>query len=305
MQKHGGKCSFSSEWDENAKLTYFENFGEVPQGDLRDIDESCVPDHDILCAGFPCQPFSLAGVSARTYLDTAHGFSCEEQGTLFFDVVRIIKEKRPKVVFLENVKNILTHDKGETFKVIKKMMGELKYSFSYKLINAQSYVPQKRIRCYMVCLRDTDEKFDFPENTGPPLALSSVLERVVDDRFTISDRLWEGHQRRTSINLERGTGFTAFCADLSKPANTIVARYGKDGKECLIPQHNKNPRMLTPRECARLQGFPEKFRIVVPKTTAYKQFGNSVALPVLEDIAKQIAMYLKKSELCDLVKVKN
>lgn len=294
MQRVGGRCEFSSEWDKDAQKTYFANFGELPAGDITKIHEKDIPKHDVLCAGFPCQPFSLAGVSARNSMSIAHGFACETQGTLFFDVARIIKAKRPKVVFLENVKNIVNHDKGNTFAVIKKTIEDLGYSFSYKLINAQTYVPQKRVRCYMVCLRDTDEQFVFPEQTGKPLPLKSILEKKVDKKFTISDKLWAGHQRRTSENLARGTGFTAFCADLKKPANTLVARYGKDGKECLIPQINKNPRMLTPRECARLQGFPEEYIIPVAKTAAYRQFGNSVALPVIEDIAEQILMYLKQ-----------
>ena len=150
-------------------------------------------------------------------------------------------------------------------------------------------------RGHNIKIRETDEKFIFPENKGNPLSLSSILEQEVDEKFTISDKLWAGHQRRTSNNLARGTGFTAFCADLSKPSNTIVARYGKDGKECLIPQSKKNPRMLTPRECARLQGFPEEYIIPVSKTSAYRQFGNSVALPVIEDITKQIIVYLKRA----------
>ncbi len=294
MQGVGGRCVFSSEWDKDARKTYLANFGDLPEGDITQIAATAIPDHDVLCAGFPCQPFSLAGVSARNSRDTAHGFACETQGTLFFDVARIVKEKRPKVVFLENVKNLVNHDKGNTFSVIEKTMRELGYSFSYKIINAQSYVPQKRVRCYMVCLRDSDDDFDFPDNQGEPLPLCSILEEKVDDAFTISDKLWAGHQRRTANNLARGTGFTAFCADVNKPANTIVARYGKDGKECLVPQAGKNPRMLTPRECARLQGFPEEYRIVVAKTAAYRQFGNSIALPVIEAISKNIKQYLDR-----------
>lgn len=291
MQNIGGHCTFSSEWDKDAQKTYYANFGEFPSGDITKIKASDIPNHDVLCAGFPCQPFSLAGVSARNSLDTAHGFACKIQGTLFFDVARIIKEKRPKIVFLENVRNIVNHDGGNTFKVIQNTIEELGYSFSYKIINAESYVPQKRVRCYMVCLRDAEEKFVFPENVNNPLPLSSILEETVDAKYTISDKLWAGHQRRTANNLARGTGFTAFCADLKKPSNTIVARYGK---ECLIPQNKKNPRMLTPRECARLQGFPEEYVIPVAKTAAYRQFGNSVALPVIEDIAKNIITYLER-----------
>lgn len=293
MQEQGGRCVFSSEWDPYAKKTYEANFGEVPFGDIRKISENSIPDHDVLCAGFPCQPFSLAGVSARNSLNTAHGFACETQGTLFFDIVRIMKAKQPRVAFLENVKNLVGHDGGKTFSVIKNTIEELGYSFTYKLINASPLVPQRRIRCYIVCVRNGEVDFSFPKIDGPPLALKSILEKNVDESFTISQKLWAGHQRRTSYNLARGTGFTAFCADLSKPANTIVARYGKDGKECLIPQGRKNPRMLTPRECSRLQGFPEEFVIPTAKTTAYRQFGNSVAIPVIRKIAKEIAVILQ------------
>ncbi len=292
MQSIGGVCQFSSEWDKFAQITYETNFGEVPEGDIRPISEKDIPEHDVLCGGFPCQPFSLAGVSARNALNTAHGFDCEIQGTLFFDIARIVAEKRPKIVFLENVKNLVNHDKGKTFSVIQKTMLKLGYSFNYQLINAECVVPQKRVRCYIVCLRDTSEKFEFPTFEGEPQPLKLILDKKVEAEYTISDRLWAGHQRRTITNLERGTGFTAFCVDINKPANTLVARYGKDGKECLIPQEGKNPRMLTPRECARLQGFPENFLIPVAKTAAYKQFGNSVALPVVKKIADKIEAYL-------------
>ncbi len=296
MQEVGGRCVFSSEWDPYAKKTYEANFGEVPFGDIRKISEDSIPDHDVLCAGFPCQPFSLAGVSARNSLHTAHGFSCETQGTLFFDIVRIIKAKQPRVVFLENVRNLVGHNEGKTFSVIKHTIEELGYSFNYKLINASPLVPQRRIRCYMVCIRNDKEGFTFPKIEGSPLPLKSILEQKVDDTFTISSKLWAGHQRRTKRNLARGTGFTAFCADLDKPSNTIVARYGKDGKECLIPQDHKNPRMLTPRECARLQGFPENFVIPNAKTTSYRQFGNSVAIPVIRKVSEKIVMLLANSQ---------
>ncbi len=292
MQELGGKCVFSSEWDSYAKKTYEANFGEVPFGDIRKIDEKDIPTHDILCAGFPCQPFSLAGVSARNALNTAHGFACETQGTLFFDIVRIMQAKRPKVAFLENVKNLVGHDGGKTFSVIRSTIESLGYSFAYKVIDASPVVPQKRVRCYIVCIRDDQQQFKFPVVDGEPLALKTILEKKVDSSYTISTKLWEGHQRRTTNNLARGTGFTAYCADINKPANTIVARYGKDGKECLVPQKDDNPRMLTPRECARLQGFPEEFIIAVSKASAYRQFGNSVAVPVIRLMAKQILNHI-------------
>jgi DNA (cytosine-5)-methyltransferase 1 len=292
MQENKGKCVFSSEWDPYAKKTYEANFGEVPYGDIRKIDAEKIPDHDILCAGFPCQPFSLAGISARNSLNTSHGFACETQGTLFFDIVRIIKAKKPKIAFLENVKNIFGHDGGKTFAIIKNTIESLGYSFHYALIDSSPLVPQKRVRCYMICIRDNKSVFSFPVIDGPPLALKTILEDAPDSSFTISSKLWQGHQTRTKRNLARGTGFTAFCADIEKPANTIVARYGKDGKECLIPQGRKNPRMLTPKECARLRGFPETFIIPVAKTTAYRQFGNSVAIPVIRRITENIVKLL-------------
>jgi len=292
MQELGGCCVFSSEWDPYAKITYEANFAEVPFGDIRKIIESDIPDHDVLCAGFPCQPFSLAGVSARNSLRTAHGFACETQGTLFFDIARIIKAKQPRVVFLENVKNLVSHDGGKTLLIIKRTIEEAGYSFSYRVIDSSSLVPQRRLRCYMVCTRNGQDKFEFPVIEGPPLPLKMILEPDVDVSFTISSRLWAGHQKRTKRNLARGTGFSAFCADVEKPSNTIVARYGKDGKECLIPQARKNPRMLTPRECARLQGFPENFIIPNAKTTSYRQFGNSVAIPVIRKISKRIVQLI-------------
>ena len=298
LQEAGGVSVFSSEWDKCAQKTYFNNYGEMPFGDISSIAgenvtdnkvNNYIPEHDILAAGFPCQPFSHAGVSARNSVGRAHGFRCKTQGTLFFDVMRVTDIKRPKVLFLENVRNIERHDKGLTFKVIKESIEEIGYDFRYEIVNSSSMVPQKRVRCFMVCFRkDLNIDFSFPNFEGDPLPLKSILEPNVSDKFTISDRLWQGHINRTKRNLERGTGFTAYTADLDKPSNTIVARYGKDGKECLIPQQGKNPRLLSPRECARLQGFPEEFVIPFAKTPAYKQFGNSVAVPVVEKIAKSI-----------------
>lgn len=289
FQDHGGACVFSSEYDKSAQDTYKKNYGEFPFGDITKIHEASIPKHDVLLAGFPCQPFSRAGVSARSSRGQVHGFLCESQGTLFFDVMRIAMEKKPKIIFLENVRNILTHDKGRTFRVIKESVEGLGYNFSYKVINSSSLVPQNRLRCYMVGVReDVGDKFEFPLIEGEPLPLKSILESDPDDIYTISDRLWQGHIERTRRNLARGAGFTANTADLNKPSNTIVARYGKDGKECLIPQEGKNPRFLTKRECARLQGFPEKFILPAARTPTYKQFGNSVAVPVVSAIAEKL-----------------
>lgn len=298
LQSVGGKCVFSSEWDAAAKRTYSKNFGEVPFGNIRQFTgekvsdvqlDKLIPDHDILTAGFPCQPFSRAGVSSRESLGKAHGFACETQGTLFFDLVRIAKVKRPAVLLLENVRNLKSHNGGETFKVIKQTIEEeLGYSFNEQVVDARNVVPQKRTRCFMVCFRDKDIDFKFPSFAGTPKKLRSVLETDIPQKYTISDRLWAGHMRRTKNNLARGTGFTAFEAKIDEPANTLVARYGKDGKECLVPQEGKNPRKLTPRECARLQGFPEKYALPDSDAAAYRQFGNSVPVPVVKKIARNI-----------------
>lgn len=290
LQNIGGKCVFTSEWNKDSQKTYFANFGEIPFGDitLKDIKDRIPAQFDILCAGFPCQPFSLAGVSSRNSLGLEHGFNHPTQGNLFFDIIEIAKKHRPKVIFLENVKNLRSHDNGNTFKVIEQSLRDIGYSFFTKVINAQNLVPQKRERTYMVCFRDRRIKFDFPQFKGAPLTLRSILEEDVLPKYTISDKLWEGHVRRTKVNIERGTGFTANIADLDKPSNTIVARYGKDGKECLVPQVNSNPRMLTPRECARLMGFPENYNIPSSDGVAYRQFGNSVAVPVIQEIGNAI-----------------
>ena len=298
LQRSNGVCVFSSEWDPSAQRTYMSNYGELPFGDITpftaesvsdsDLDR-LVPSHDILAGGFPCQPFSHAGVSARNAVGKEHGFKCDTQGTLFFDIMRIASVKKPKVLFLENVSNIERHDGGQTFAVIKQSIEDLQYDFKYKIVDASTLVPQRRLRCYMVCFRrDLNVEFTFPTFSGTPLTLRSILEPTPSSEFTISDKLWQGHIRRTKRNLERGTGFTAFAADLDKPSNTLVARYGKDGKECLVPQSEGNPRLLTPRECARLQGFPDNFVIPAAKTPAYRQFGNSVAVPVVTKLSKAI-----------------
>ncbi|WP_422080169.1 DNA cytosine methyltransferase [Ulvibacterium sp.] len=305
LQNQGGKCVFSSEIDNAAKKTYESNFGEYPFGDIRDFTnpqisdstlKKLIPNHDVLTGGFPCQPFSLAGVSARNSLEQKHGFLDKDQGNLFFDIARIVALKKPKIVFLENVKNFKNHDNGNTYLTVKKTMEDLDYHFYSEIINAETVVPQKRQRFYMVCFRDNPKNFEFPDLKGKPKRLKSILEKNVSSEFTISDKLWKGHIKRTKRNLERGTGFKANIASFEEPANTLVARYGKDGKECLIPQEGSNPRKLTPRECARLQGFPESYILPISNTPAYKQFGNSVAVPVIEEIAKNFVKILLDSE---------
>jgi len=305
MQALKGKCVFSSEIDIKARRTYENNFGEVPFGDIREFtghqitDEklnNLIPDHNVLCAGFPCQPFSLAGISARNFLKQVNGFSDKIKGNLFFDIARIVAVKKPDVVFLENVKNFKGHDGGNTFLTVRKTMEDLGYNFFFGTINAEKWVPQSRQRFYMVCFKRKVKNFTFPESKRNFKKLKSILEKKVSPEYTISDKLWIGHINRTKRNLERGTGFTAHEADLEKPSKTLVARYGKDGKECLIPQKGKNPRKLTPRECARLQGFPESFVLPPSNAAAYHQFGNSVAVPVIKAIAKNIVKKIVKKK---------
>lgn len=302
----GGECVFASEIDEKARATYKQNHGLQPNGDIRAITsadrpdnviKNQIPSHDVLAAGFPCQPFSLAGVSARNALGQSHGLLDETQGTLFYDIARIVKIKKPKALLLENVSNIVRHDGGKTFDVLRRVISELGYSLSWDILNSETLVPQRRKRCFMVAFRDADlgEKMKFPDLSGDPIPLRSALEKDVDEKYTLSDRGWEGHRRRTAANLARGTGFTAHVANLDRPSNTIVARYYKDGKECLIPQVGKNPRFLTPRECARLQGFPENFIPHPSRSAAYKQFGNAVAVPVVKAVAE--AMLAKLDEI--------
>lgn len=299
LQKLGGKCLFSSEWNRDAKQTYYENFGEIPFGDIRQFTKTSIndevlaeiiPSHHILAAGFPCQPFSKAGVSARNALGQQHGFCCRLQGTLFFDLLRIAKAKKPRVLFLENVGDLPVHDGGYTFDTMKRLVQqELKFSFSSCVIDASPLVPQRRKRCYIVCLRDKRQTFTFPKVTGKPQSLGSILESKVPSRYTISDRLWQGHIARSERNIARGAGFVAREASLKMPAGTLVARYYKDGKECLIPQPGNNPRRLTPRECARLQGYPEHFLVHPIDPPAYRQFGNAVVVPVIAKLARPIA----------------
>lgn len=296
LQSLKGKCVFSSEWDEAARETYRANYGEIPFGDITkaSVKSSIPKDFDILCGGFPCQPFSRAGVSARNFLGLEHGFDHPTQGNLFFEIIEIAKKHRPKVLFLENVKNLRSHDGGNTFKIIEEMITGLGYSFFYKIINAQTEIPQRRERTYMVCFKNPKIKFEFPEFKGEPKQLGSIITNEVSDKYTISDNLWLGHQKRSKRNKDRGTGFTTRVADLSKPSNTIVARYYKDGKECLIPQANKNPRMLTEEECVKLFGFPNGFKFHQSRNSAYKQFGNSVAVPVIKKIGIEIIKHLNK-----------
>lgn len=291
-QNNGGECVFSSEWDDFAKKTYEANFGEVPFGDITKIPESSIPDHDILLGGFPCQPFSIAGVPIKNSLGRAHGFLDETQGTLFFDIVRIIKHKRPKVFMLENVKNLVSHDKKKTFKIILQTLEKLGYTVHFKVLNGKFYVPQNRERIFIVGfdkdIFESEEAFVFPSPPEADLAIKDILEPYVDEKYTLSDKLWKYLQEHAKKHKALGNGFGFGLTDVNGISRTLSARYYKDGSEILIPQEGKNPRRLTPRECARLQGFPDNFVIPVSNNQAYKQFGNSVVIPLVEAIGKNI-----------------
>lgn len=281
-------CVFTSEIDKHAVTTYKANFKEGHVfGDIKQIDASDVPDHDILLAGFPCQPFSQAGLK-KGFTDT--------RGTLFFDIERILLAKQPKAFLLENVKQLKSHDKGRTFQTIIDHLNKAGYKVFYEILKARDFgIPQNRERIYIVGFLDHSINFEFPKPTNLPTRVGDILDDVVDGKYTISDKLWSGHKRRKELNKLNGKGFGyGLFNKESAYTNTISARYYKDGSEILIEQENKNPRKLTPREAARLQGFPEEYVIPVSDAQAYKQFGNSVCVPVVKAIAMEMKKALNK-----------
>lgn len=311
----GGKCVFTSEWDTYAQRTYSVNFpsDEPIAGDITNINEYSIPDHEILLAGFPCQPFSIAGVSKKNSLGRSHGFLDKAQGTLFFNVAKIIDAKRPKVFVLENVKNLRSHDKGRTFKVIMDVLqNDLNYNVYYKIIDGQHFVPQHRERIIIIGFRD-DVDFSWDKMVLPDkgiIKMESILHKTdgtepilphdgdnyfdhtnncVHDKYTLTNNLWNYLQRYAEKHQAKGNGFGFGLVSGNSVARTLSARYYKDGSEILIDQgHGRNPRRLTPRECARLMGYDDSFVIPVSDTRAYKQFGNSVVVPVFERIANLI-----------------
>lgn len=298
FDRAGGHCVYSNEWNKYSQQTYFANFGEQPDGDITQVNEKDIPDHDILVAGFPCQPFSIAGVSKKNSMGRETGFADKTQGTLFFDVCRILKEKRPKAFMLENVKNLCSHDKGRTFQVIKDSLDELNYEVFHAVLDGQNYVPQHRERIIIVGFDreryGKDINFEFkltPKNPKP--VMRDILDKDVEAKYTLSDKLWIYLQNYAAKHRAAGNGFGYGIAPLDGVSRTISARYYKDGSEILIAQEGKNPRRLTPRECARLQGFPDSFKIPVSDTQAYKQFGNSVVVPLMENVAKLIVAKLE------------
>ncbi|RME09819.1 MAG: DNA (cytosine-5-)-methyltransferase [Bacteroidetes bacterium] len=313
FESAGGQCVYTSEWNKYAVQTYVRNFGSNHpiDGDITQIEPANIPDHDVLLAGFPCQPFSIAGVSKKNSLGRSHGFACEAQGTLFFDIANILRVKHPPAILLENVKNLMSHDKGNTFKVIKKTLEEeLGYTIFPMIIDAKGFVPQHRERIYIVGFREpvqfSWDKFIkpdpvskkmrtvlHPENGTETNAFDFAKGYItgdtgkVNEKYTLSDKLWNYLQGYAAKHKAKGNGFGFGLVGPNDIARTLSARYYKDGSEILVDRgKGKNPRRLTPRECARLMGFPDDFIIPVSDTQAYKQFGNSVVVPVIAEIAR-------------------
>ncbi len=316
----GGRCVFSSEWDKYSVETYLANYDcdHDVAGDITKIDAGDIPSHDVLLAGFPCQPFSIAGVSKKNSLGRVHGFHCDAQGTLFFDVARIIEHHQPKAFLLENVKNLLSHDKGRTFEVIRRTLSEeLGYQISIRVIDAKSFVPQHRERIFIVGFKEENafslDDLVVPDRMSGP-RMSAILhpqdgseeleERFthgksakVFDKYTLSDKLWNYLQAYAAKHKAAGNGFGFGLVGPDDVSRTLSARYYKDGSEILVSRGPRsNPRRLTPRECSRLMGFKgldgKPFIIPVSDTQSYKQFGNAVVVPVVEAVARHMEPWL-------------
>ena len=294
FERAGGKCVFSSDYDKFSQQTYEANFGERPHGDIHSVAVADIPAHDILCAGFPCQPFSIAGVSKKVSLGRKHGFDDEKQGNLFFSIAEILDFHRPEAFVLENVKNLKGHDGGKTFDIIYRTLTEaLGYTVYHKIIDAKSVVPQHRERIFLVGFREW-RYFDYPQFPDKGPKLDSILEPKPDPKYTLTDHLWNYLQNYAAKHRAAGNGFGFGLVTENDTTRTLSARYHKDGSEILIAQSRKIPRRLTPRECARLMGYPETYKVVVSDTQAYRQFGNSVVVPVVERIAQSVAYTLNQ-----------
>ena len=320
FEQIGGRCVFTSEWDDYAQKTYIANYphdGHLINGDITEIATANIPDHDLLLAGFPCQPFSIAGVSKKNALGRAHGFECETQGTLFFDVARIIHEKQPRAFLLENVKNLLSHDKGQTFNVIRRtLQEELGYHIHYRVVDGAHFTPQHRERILIAGFRDP-VAFDWDALSLPKKGnrlLKHILHRTdgsepflpwdgdrffnhstssIQEKYTLTPNLWAYLQNYAAKHKAKGNGFGFGLVGPDSITRTLSARYYKDGSEILVDQgKDRNPRRLTPRECARLMGFEDSFQIPVSDTRAYKQFGNSVVVDVMKHAAKLMCQFL-------------
>ncbi len=319
FEELGGHCVFTSEWDKYSRQTYLANFecDHEVVGDITKVPVTDIPEHDLLLAGFPCQPFSIAGVSKKNALNRPHGFADETQGTLFFNVAQIIKHHRPRAFLLENVKNLVNHDRGRTFEIIHRTLTvELGYQVHWKVINSKSFVPQQRERIFIVGFRDANDftfaDLDLPDPlNGPKLATilhpEDGTEEIdapytrgnigsVSAKYTLTDHLWDYLQRYAEKHRAAGNGFGFGLVGPTDIARTLSARYYKDGSEILVAQPGRNPRRLTPRECARLMGFDQpngrEFVIPVSDTQAYRQFGNSVVVPVVRAVAEHMLPWL-------------
>jgi len=319
FEAQGGQCVFTSELDKFSQKTYLANFPETNNhtftGDITKVDENSVPEHEILLAGFPCQPFSISGVSKKNAMGKPHGFKCTTQGALFFDVARIIAEKRPKAFLLENVKNLISHDKGNTFKVIlQTLRDELGYEVHYKIIDGQHFVPQHRERVLIVGFNGAT-KFTWDDLLLPrkgAMKLSSILhpqdgtesaeehyttgeEATINSKYTLTPKLWKYLNDYKEKHRQAGNGFGFGLVAGDDISRTLSARYYKDGSEILVSQGKLNrPRRLTPRECARLMGFNDSFIIPVSDTQAYRQFGNSVVMPVIKEVARIMVPHVQR-----------
>lgn len=323
FEAHGGRTVFTSEWDKWSEKTYKHNYGDelneghIYTGDIQAWSAADVPDHDVLLAGFPCQPFSIAGVSKKNALGRAHGFEDATQGTLFFDVARIINEKRPAAFMLENVKNLQSHDKGRTFTVIKATLEEeLGYEMHYRVIDGIHFTPQHRERIVMVGFREPTD-FSWDDLELPPVGpkLNTILHRTdgtepylewdgdkyfdhenheVQGKYTLTPNLWRYLQDYAKKHRAAGNGFGFGLAHPEGTTRTLSARYYKDGSEILVNQPGSRPRRLTPRECARLMGFDDSFRIPVSDTQAYRQFGNSVVVPIMQEVARIMRPHVER-----------
>jgi DNA (cytosine-5)-methyltransferase 1 len=309
FERAGCECVWSCDSDKYAQKTYHENFGKYPEGDIHTIAVADIPPHDILCAGFPCQPFSIAGVSKKLSLGHKHGFEDEKQGNLFFEIANILDFHKPDAFVLENVKNLKTHDHGKTF---RRIMDILRDKLGYHVpppmvIDARGFVPQHRERIFIVGFKQ-QRNFEFPTVPEDGPKLNSILERDPPAKYTLTSHLWKYLQDYAAKHRAAGNGFGFGLFTGADVARTLSARYYKDGSEILISQgQRRNPRRLTPRECAQLMGFPIDFKIPVSDTQAYRQFGNSVVVPVVERIAQEVVTTLRQPEhyRADLVLVSN
>ena len=303
LERNGGDCVYSCEWDKYAQKTYQAWFGEVPAGDIRKINPADIPDHDLLAAGFPCQPFSIAGVSKKLSLGKLHGFRDAAQGTLFFNLSSVIEAKRPSVLLLENVKNLVSHNRGTTWEIIRRTLESLNYIIYHSVIDAAHWVPQHRERVFIVGFNKNvfgkNPGFSFPLPPSEPYPkFRDILDPSILSKYTLTDHLWHYLKDYAARHRAAGNGFGYGLTDLDGVSRTLSARYHKDGSEVLVPQsRGRNPRRLSPREAARLMGFPDGLPIVVSDTQAYRQFGNAVVPAVAEAVGRQIVKVLEANRI--------